>query len=244
MITGLTFNRRMPLFIAMLIRNDVLFYAGPTSRAVRILWIDPGHTMSVTFALATPGAWPVLTPLRVLEADVLNRRARLLQCDPYLARPVMAPTLAQMATYERAIAVVSLLTSSGNAVFDVQERRRMVAAAAAAYNVSAASVHRYLRRFWEGGQTHDALWLDHAAPTAKRSRRQAVVTEPDTRDTFRLAVTRYASTHSAFSRRAAYRQMLEEFYPERTIDALPTFGQFNYWIDKDAVLTTTMLTAN
>ena len=121
----------------------------------------------------------------------------------------------------------------------------MVAEAAAANGLSAATVHRYLRRYWEGGQTPDALWPDEMATQAgtgssatRRARRATVQAEPDVRSNFRMAVTRYASTHSAFSRRAAYRQMLEDFYPERTIDTLPTFGQFNYWIDKDAVLQT------
>jgi hypothetical protein len=226
----------------MLIRNDVLLYAGPTSRAVRILWIDPGQTMSCTFSLGVPGAWPALTPLRLLEADVQNRRARLLLQDPYAARaPVSAPTLAQLAARDRASTVIHALMSSGTAVFNAQERRRLVAEAAAAHGLSAPTVHRYLRRYWEGGQTQDALWPEDTAAhggraNATRRRRGAVQDEPEIRSTFRMAVTRYASTHSAFSRRAAYRQMLEDFYPERTIDTLPTFGQFNYWIDKDAVL--------
>jgi hypothetical protein len=227
----------------MLIRNDVLLYAGPSSRAVRILWIDPSQTMTFTFALGVPGAWPILTPLRLLEADVQNRRARLLLRDPYAARPPQAaPTLAQLAAHARAHSVIHTLMSSSTAVFHAQERRRMVADVAAANGLSAATVHRYLRRYWEGGQTPDALWPEDAATqggartAARRARRGAVTAGPEVRSTFRMAVTRYAATHSAFSRRAAYRQMLEDFYPERTIDALPTFGQFNYWIDKDAVL--------
>ena len=228
----------------MLIRNDVLLYAGPNSRAVRILWIDPGLTLSATFALGVPSAWPTLTPLRLLEADVQNRRARLLLQDPYAAKPpAAAPTLAQLAARDRASAVIRALMASSTAVFNAPERRRMVADAAAAHGLAPATVHRYLRRYWEGGQTQDALWPEDTgatgtrATTARRSRRGALQDEPEIRSTFRMAVTRYASTHGAFSRRAAYRQMLEDFYPERTIDALPTFGQFNYWIDKDAVLT-------
>lgn len=223
----------------MLIRNDVLLYAGPSSRAVRILWIDPSQTFTFTFALGVAGAWPTLTPLRLLEADVQNRRARLLLLDPYAARaPAAAPTLAQLAARQRASGVIDALTSSSSAVFNAQERRRLVADVTAANGLSAATVHRYLRRYWEGGQTADALWPDDvAAPGSRRpgSRRSAHA-EPEVRSTFRMAVTRYASTHAAFSRRAAYRQMLEDFFPERTIDTLPTFGQFNYWIDKDAVL--------
>jgi hypothetical protein len=221
----------------MLIRNDVLLYAGPSSRAVRILWIDPGRTMSCTFALGVPGAWPAMTALRVLEADVQNRRARLLLLDPYAAKaPLAAPTLAQLAAHDRAGAVIKTLTANCTAVFHATARRQLVAEAAATHGLSSATVHRYLRRYWEGGQTQDALWLDDTATQGARTpakRRPAAV---DIRSTFRLAVTRYASTHAAFSRRAAYRQMLEDFYPERTVDTLPTFGQFNYWIDKDAVL--------
>jgi len=225
----------------MLIRNDVLLYAGPSSRAVRILWIDPGQTMTFTFALGVPGAWPTLTPLRLLEADVRNRRARLLLLDPYAARaPASAPTLAQLAARARARGVIDALTSSNTAVFNAQERRRLVADVAAANGLSTATVHRYVRRYWEGGQTPDALWPDDAgAPeTRRQSSRRSAHAEPEARSTFRMAVARYASTHDAFSRRAAYRQMLEDFYPERTLDTLPTFGQFNYWIDKDAVLQT------
>lgn len=220
----------------MLIRNDVLLYAGPSSRAVRILWVDPSQTMTFTFALGVPGAWPILTALRVLEADVQNRRARLLLRDPYAARPPqLAPTLAQLAARDRAGVVINALMCSSTAIFNAQERRRMVADVAAANGLSAATVHRYLRRYWEGGQTQDALWPEEPAAQGS-TRRGAMQTAPEVRSTFRMAVTRYAETHSAFSRRAAYRQMLEDFYPERTIDALPTFGQFNYWIDKDAVL--------
>ena len=56
------------------------------------------------------------------------------------------------------------------------------------------------------------------------------------RGTFRTAVARYAATHAAFSRRGAYRQMIEDFFKARDGEALPTFGQFNYWIEKDACI--------
>ena len=36
----------------------------------------------------------------------------------------------------------------------------MVAEAAAASDLSTATVHRYLRRYWEGGQNPEALWPD------------------------------------------------------------------------------------
>ena len=210
MITGSRHGTGMP------IRNDVLRYAGPRSGALRILWIDPGRTRSYIFAPGVAGVavWPVHTPLRTLEADT--------------------------ATGAR---VIHALSAAGGALFDVQARRRMVAQVAAAHGVSAATPRRYLRRYWDGRQTQDTRWPKQAATPrdvgagpARRTRRGVLQSEPDRRSTFRMGATRHASTHEAFSRRAAYRQMPQEFNPGRTIDALPTFGQFNYWIDKDGVL--------
>lgn len=216
----------------MLIRNDVLLYAGPSSRALRILWIDPGRTLAWTLALGVPGGWPTRTPLARLEADVQNRHARLLLLDPYAARaPATAPTLAQLAARTRADTVIAALTSNGAMLFEADARRHLLSATALATGLSVTTVQRFLRRYWEGGQSADALWPDQ---TTVPPRRRSVHAGPAVRSTFRLAVARYAATHATFSRRAAYRQMLEDFYPERTLDALPTFGQFNYWIDKDA----------
>src|SRR5205823_11827102 len=58
-------------------------------------------------------------------------------------------------------------------------------------------------------------------------------TDAEMRATFRAAVARHAATHPAFSRRAAYRQMLEDFYCGHPPGAVPSFGQFSYWLDKD-----------
>ena len=73
----------------------------------------------------------------------------------------------------------------------------MVAEVAAANDLSTATVHRYLRRYWEGGQNPDALWPDEMATQAsaratanRRARRGVLQDEPDVRNNFRMAVTR------------------------------------------------------
>jgi hypothetical protein len=58
-------------------------------------------------------------------------------------------------------------------------------------------------------------------------------TDAAMRATFRAAVARYAATHPEFSRRAAYRQMLHDYFRDRPPADLPSFGQFSYWLDKD-----------
>ncbi|UUZ53530.1 hypothetical protein LP419_32985 [Massilia sp. H-1] len=114
-------------------------------------------------------------------------------------------------------------------------------------------VYRYLRRYWERGQNANALLPDYknsggrgktrsVNPAVKRGRPRKGEGHPgmnacdDVRETFHDAVARYAAAHPRFSRRGAYRQMIEDFFSTQAPDATPTFGQFNYWIEKDACL--------
>jgi len=72
----------------------------------------------------------------------------------------------------------------------------------------------------------------------------------DIRQVFRVAVARYYTTQVKFTLRGAYDQMIKDFFCERTIDpgtgrvthapssdvsvsGFPSFGQFNYWLEKD-----------
>jgi hypothetical protein len=135
-------------------------------------------------------------------------------------------------------------------LYQPRERAQMVARCAEEYGMSRPSVLRYLRRFWERGQTADALLPDYGNSGARGKTRGSSAgvkrgrprksgehpglnTDAEMRATFRAAVERHAATHPAFSRRAAYRQMLEDFYRGHAPGAVPSFGQFSYWLDKD-----------
>jgi hypothetical protein len=235
----------------MLLRNDVLHYDGPTARALRILWIDPAREIAYTFELAAPAALPQPARLRMLEADVLTRRARLLLVDPYAAPArIAAPPDRHLQMQQRAWEIVGALAPDTPAIFKPRQRARLIATCAALHAVSRQTVLRYLRRYWKRGQTRDALLPDYgnsggrgktraASSGIKRGRPRKGGSHPglnadqQVRATFRAAVARYAATHAEFSRRAAYRQMIEDFFGDRDAEAVPTFGQFSYWIEKD-----------
>lgn len=235
----------------MLLRNDVLEYSAPAARTVRILWIDAGQAIAYIIALNARSAHPEMVLVRALVEDVLARRASLLLIDPYAARPP-APSLPEKHLQVRARGwdVVSALASVEPDIYQPRQRGRMVQHYSAQHGVSHPTIYRYLRRYWERGQTPDALLPDYgnsggrgktrgASADIKRGRpRKAgahpgLNADPDIRNTFRAAVARYLATHAQFSRRAAYRQMLEDFFRDRHADLLPTFGQFNYWIERD-----------
>jgi hypothetical protein len=234
----------------MLLRNDVLEYTLPAPRTVRVLWIDACQAIAYTIALNARSAQPEVVLVRALVEDVLAQRASLL-VDPYAAHPA-PPSLPEkhLQVRARGWAVVSALASVEPAIYQPRQRGKMVQQYSALHGVSHPSIYRYLRRYWERGQTPDALLPDYANSGARGKTRSASVdvkrgrprksgahpglnADPDIRNTFRAAVARYSATHAQFSRRAAYRQMIEDFFGDRHADLLPTFGQFNYWIERD-----------
>jgi hypothetical protein len=233
----------------MFLPNDVIRYAAPP-RTIRVLWIDHGLALAHVFELGAARALPRPAPLHALSDDVRSGRARLLPDDPHAAPPAPAGLPQKYREVQaRAWNIVASLQAEVPALYRSQERAALVARCAEAHGVSRPTVLRYLRRFWERGQTPDALVPDYGNSGARGKSRGAsegvkrgrprrtgapgLNIDTGTRATFRAAVARYVATHAGFSRRAAYRQMLDDFYPGRPPGELPSFGQFNYWLDKD-----------
>jgi hypothetical protein len=234
----------------MLLRNDVLEYGVP-ARAIRILWIDPRQSVAYTIAINTRSALPQMALVAALVDDVLAGRARLLLVDPYAARAPDGPLPAKyLEVRARGWQVVTALASQEPAIYQARQRGKLVQQYSALHGTSHPTIYRYLRRYWERGQTADALLPDYGNSGAKGKTRGASVdikrgrprkvdahaglnADAQIRQTFRAAVARYAVTHAQFSRRAAYRQMIEDFFSGQDADLLPTFGQFNYWTEKD-----------
>jgi hypothetical protein len=236
----------------MFLPNDVIQYAAPL-RTLRVLWIDRERGLAYTFELGLPHSQPRTATLQALTEDVQSQRARLLPEDPYAAPPA-PPLLPQKYRDLQAKAwdIVGSLQARAPALYQPRERAAMVARCAEEHGVSRPSVLRYLRRFWERGQTIDALLPDYgnsgargktrgASEGVKRGRPRKSGDHPGlnidaaTRAVFRAAVARFGATRGGapFSRRAAYRQMLADFYEGRAPGAVPSFGQFCYWLDKD-----------
>ena len=61
----------------MLLRNDLLEYAAPRARTVRILWIDADQALAWLFELNAKGAAPELATLASLVAASKRRNYSL-----------------------------------------------------------------------------------------------------------------------------------------------------------------------
>jgi hypothetical protein len=236
----------------MFLRNDVIQYA-EAARMVRILWIAQDGISAWVFELGQPRSLPQALVLTALADDVLARRARLLRQDPCAPPPPPALLPArQHALQAKAWQIVSSMQGQAPDLYLPRERGVMVARCAEQYGVSRPSVLRYLRRYWERGQTirrpaARLRQLRRAGKTRARPRRQArtpaqggasglgLNVDAAIRATFRAAVARYCATHPVFSRRAAYAPDAGRLLPGGAPGAVPSFGQFSYWLDKDAM---------
>ncbi|WGG49900.1 helix-turn-helix domain-containing protein [Rugamonas sp. DEMB1] len=246
-------------------RNDLLRYAAPPARTVRLLWIDAEQRHGYVFDVAATSAEVEPVALARLADDVRAGRAVVLADDPYLvvAQPELLPAK-HLQLREQAWRIVEGLTRREPAIFLARLRGQLIAEATALHGVSHPTIYRYLRRYWQRGQTPNALLPDYAnsggrgkeraaSEGVKRGRPRKAGADPGLntdlalRRVFRVATALYAAEHAKFSRRGAYRAMLRDFFDGRRIDldsgrvlpagaaiaVLPSFGQFNYWLEQD-----------
>jgi hypothetical protein len=239
----------------MFLHNDVIEYLDPPGHLVRILWIDGTYSVAYTFALRRPSATPRSTPLQVLVADVSTRRARLLLTDPCRAPRADAPSGKHRLLQMKAWNAVTALHRDLPQLYLPRPRAALLSAYSSVHGISVASLMRYLRRYWERGQTIDALLPDYANSGARGKTRAASAgvkrgrprngatgsanagtnTDPALRALFQAAAAQFAASHPRFSRPAAYRQMLRDHFADCPPGAIPSYGQFNYWLGRDGV---------
>lgn len=252
----------------MLLRNELLHYTQPAPRTLRILWIDPRQRHAYLFDVAGQGSEVERWTLARIRADLEAGRASRASADPYLMLLGQEqPAPKHLALRDRAWQIIAPLVAQEPAIYQAHMRGALVAQATRLHGVSHPTVYRYLRRYWQRGQTPNALLPDYANSGGRGKVRQAsegvkrgrprkdgaadsagVNIDDDIRRVIRVAVARYAAEHARFSRQGAYRQMLAEFFCSRRIDgetgrivavqaashaSLPSFGQFNYWLDYD-----------
>jgi len=250
----------------MLSRNDLLEFSEPRRRTVRILWIDAARSFAYVFDLASGSAEVELHRLPVLASEMAKGRVRKLAVELYPCADTQALPPKHLQLRARAWGVVSDLVQQEPDIFDPRRRGQLVQEATRRHGVSHPTIYRYLRRYWQRGQTPDALLPDYAnsggrgktrtsTPGVKRGRppkhgaAEGVNVDNALRTVFRLAAARHALGHGHFVRRTAYEEMLRDFLCQRSADAglrrvrrtaaggpQPSFGQFNYWLDQDQLV--------
>jgi putative transposase len=248
----------------MVSRNDLIELAVPQHRILRILWIDPARAVAYAFDVHAQSSDAELLHLSSLQADLAQGRARKLEQDPYavLVNQQLLPPK-HLELRDRAWAIIRELVEIEPAIYQPRKRGQLIAEYTARHGLSHPTLYRYLRRYWQRGQTPNALLPDYANSGARGKTRSSsdgikrgrprkegsapgVNVDSAMRRIFRVASASFALDQPRFSRRAAYAAMIRDFFSHRGIDpetqdmqylgageAVPSFGQFSYWLAQD-----------
>ncbi len=220
----------------MLMRNDLIEYGEPDSRTIRILWLHPSKTVVFAIDINAHDAEPELVQLEALTDDLKAGLGRLVtgSCSSVIVKETSLPEQRKVRR-DRAWQLISSLVMAEPDIYYPKYRAQKVAECMTAGMVTRRTIYKYLRRYWQRGQTPNALLADFDNSGAKgktrtnntlikrgRPRKLGVLpglnVDEDIRKIFRVAVARYYSTQVKFTLKGAYDQMIKDFFCERTID--------------------------
>lgn len=237
----------------------------------RLLWLSTRDVAVIE--VNHPRALPSIQSRQALEDALLHNKARVVEIDPYLPTSIPDELLTEAARTRRDqawAAIRPLVEAHIPDLFMRNERGKLAAAHAAKVDVSKTTLYGYLRRYWQGGQTPNALLPGFQACGApgearrdqgqKRGRprtntpSQGVNTTSEMRELFRKGIRRFYENGEVWSLRDAYQRTLEHYFNRGrdiqdgvsvpvlpTADELPTFGQFRYWYYRDRDLTRSLV---
>jgi hypothetical protein len=129
-------------------------------RIQRVLKIDPSGTDLVTIEINNPKALPIWQKCKEFEEAIAAGELCILQVDPYavLLRPESEIPEAHRQRRDRAWEVIAPIVESQNGEAFIQSYRgSLVAEAARCTGSIKKTIYNYLRRYWQGGQTKNAL---------------------------------------------------------------------------------------
>jgi hypothetical protein len=147
----------MKLFVNMLLewQNDT-----EDLNIERILWIDLSYTDAATIRLQNPKALPIWQKCQELEEAILAQKVRILEVDPYssLLKPENIIPEKHKNYRDKAWAIIEpLVEDKDQSILFSYGRGRLIDARANDAGCTKITLYKYLRRFWQGGQTRNAL---------------------------------------------------------------------------------------
>ncbi len=221
----------------MLKRNDLIEYLQPARKRIRLLWCPASGDAVAAIDAADAGAMPEVLSIDLLRADLEAGHARLLLEDPYLVLVADDERLPQRHRQMRdqAWSVIEGLVTSEPAIYFADRRGKLIEQCAGRHCVTRRSLYKYLRRYWQRGQTRNALLPDYGRCGGKGKERTAhgasklgrpvkysdkagLNVTPDLRRVFQVGTQRFLLSGTKFTVADAYLEIKRTFLSSKTID--------------------------
>jgi len=125
----------------------------------RILWIDSESIHVVSIELNNPNAIPIWHKYLDLETALATGEVQILQIDPFTSLHRKEDTIpaSHRQRRDQAWKIIAPLIQAGESLYIPQERGKLIMAAVQSSRCTKRTIYRYLRRYWQGGQTPNAL---------------------------------------------------------------------------------------
>jgi putative transposase len=149
-----------------LLKNDL--YHNEAGTRYRLLHVAPETDEAWVINVSDQSTWPRKRSYATLLGDTHAQRATVVSNTVH--RTVSEYTKAAVKRRREAWDIISPLLSTA-AIFDPKLRGPLVSARAEATGASKTTINKYLRNYWRGGQTQDALIPDF--PNIGLNQRQA-----------------------------------------------------------------------
>jgi hypothetical protein len=230
-------------------------------RIERVLWVGPREPGYILIDIRVDKASPHFlrhAHLAALEAEGL---LRIVPDDPYLSTVAEHEVVeAHRAVRDQNWARIAPLLAEQPAIFEPDQRGKLIAKLVSERGESRHSLYRLLRRYWQRGLTRNALLPDYgkcggrgktkAAGSKTRGRPPkyadaSINVTPALRMLFRQMITQSYAANPIFDIAECYHAMLLAYFSDPTIDPetgrqeltvrpdSPTLRQFRYWYEKD-----------
>ncbi|KUK54017.1 MAG: Tn7-like transposition protein B [Desulfotomaculum sp. 46_296] len=129
------------------------------NRLERVLWIDAKGKKVVVFALFNPKALPEWKEIAEIEKAFADGAAIKRISDPYtaLALPDSAILQKHRERRDRAWDIIKDLVVDEPGIYKSEGRGNLLHHISGQFGVQAKTVYKYLRKYWAGGKTKNAL---------------------------------------------------------------------------------------
>ena len=220
------------------------------SRFYRVLDINQGELIWIDIEN------PKALPERILELSLLaalDSGQLVRSTDPFAYLDQEDPEIGSVRFIRREENIKVLLPLlQHKGIFDASERARLIDAVVESKQVSKKTVYRLLRRYWQRGQTPNALIPDYKNSGAPGERRSATGTAkigrareygkgegtkvtPEIERLFRLTIEKHLLNQKGTKTTVAYRRFVDlfaQYFPRIPQEDYPTLRQFRYFYDR------------
>lgn len=133
-----------------------------SGQSERVLCLDPAGLHYYCIDIRQNNAWPLPRPCADVEADLRDSRAVILEHDELAMSLEAEHALSDRQRHLRDRAwdaIQYLISDETRAVMDRRNNGHLIKAAARRANLPVTTIYKYLRRYWQRGQTINALQL-------------------------------------------------------------------------------------